>query len=82
MKSGIAHKSMIIRKIELDKKDPYTVAKETNHSMLAVDRYINRVRICHQDGKDVNFISLATGLNKYVVDEYIEILNLCQDNAW
>ena len=66
MGSCISHKSIIIRKIEVDKKDPYTVAKETNHSMLAVDRYIkdfNRVRICHQDGKDVSFISLATGLN-------------------
>ena len=84
MGSCISHKSMIIRKIEVDKKDPYAVAKETNHSMLSVDRYIkdfSRVRICHQDGKDVNFISLATGLNKYVIDEYIKILNLCQDNA-
>ncbi len=84
MGSCISHKSMIIRKIEVDKKDPYAVAKETNHSMLSVDRYIkdfSRVRICHQDGKDVNFISLATGLNKYVIDEYITILNLCQNNA-
>jgi hypothetical protein len=84
MGSCISHKSMIIRKIEVDKKDPYAVAKETNHSMLSVDRYIkdfSRVRICHQDGKDVNFISLATGLNKYVIDEYIKILNLCQNNA-
>jgi len=84
MGSCISHKSMIIKKIEVDKKDPYAVAKETNHSMLSVDRYIkdfSRVRICHQDGKDVNFISLATGLNKYVIDEYIKILNLCQNNA-
>lgn len=34
---------MIIRKIQVDKKDPYTVAKETNHSILAVDRYILRI---------------------------------------
>jgi hypothetical protein len=75
---------MTIRKIQVDKKDPYTVAKETNHSMLAVDRYIkdfNRVRLCHQDGKDDNFISLATGLNKYVVNEYIKIFEICQNNA-
>ena len=75
---------MIIRKIQVDKKDPYTVAKETNHSMLAVDRYIkdfNRVRLCHQDGKDDDFISLATGLNKNVVNEYIKILEICQNNA-
>ncbi len=84
MGSCISHKSMIIRKIQVDKKDPYTVAKETNHSMLAVDRYIkdfNRVRLCYQDGKDDNFISLTTGLNKYVVNEYIKILEICQNNV-
>jgi hypothetical protein len=51
----------------------YTVAKETNHSMLAVDRYIkdfNWMRLCNQDGKDEEFISLATGLNKFVFNEY------------
>lgn len=84
MGSCISHKTMIIKKIEIDKKDPYTVAKETNHSMSAVDRYIkdfNRVRICHEDGKDTNFISLATGLNKYVVNEYIKLLENFQNNA-
>lgn len=77
MGSCISHKAMIIRKIEVDKKDPYTVAKETNHSMLAVDRYLkdfSRVRMCYDDGKDICFISRATGLNKYVVSEYVEII--------
>lgn len=53
------------------------VAQETNHSIWAVDRYIkdfNRVRLCHQDGKDREFISLATGLNKIVVNEYLKII--------
>ena len=77
MGSCISHKSMIIKKIEIDKKDPLLVAKETNHSLWAVDRYLkdfNRVRLCRQDGKDSEFISLATGLNKSVVNEYIEII--------
>jgi hypothetical protein len=42
-----------------------------------VDRYIkdfNRVRVCYQDGKDKQFISLATGLNKSVVCEYIQLI--------
>ena len=84
MGSCISHKSMIVKKIAIDKKDPYTVAKETKHSMLAVDRYIkdfNRVRICYEDGKDNDFISLATGLNKYVVNEYIKIVENCQNNT-
>ena len=84
MGSCISHKSMIVNKIVIDKKDPYTVAKETKHSMLAVDRYIkdfNRVRICYEDGKDNDFISLATGLNKYVVNEYIKIVENCQNST-
>jgi len=77
MGSCVSHKSMIIKKVEVDKKDPLIVAKETNHSMWAVDRYLkdfNRVRLCHQDGKDSEFISLATGLNKLVVNEYVKII--------
>ena len=77
MGSCVSHKSMIIKKVEIDKKDPLTVAQETNHSPWAVDRYIkdfNRVRVCYQDGKDKQFISLATGLNKSVVCEYIQLI--------
>jgi hypothetical protein len=77
MGSCISHKTAIIKKIKIDKKDPYTVAKETNHSMGAVDRYLkdfNRVCLCYEDGKDSDFISLATGLNKYVVNQYVDII--------
>ena len=67
----------IIKKVEIDKKDPLVVAQETNHSVGAVDRYIKdfkRVRLCYQEGKDTEFISLATGLNKTVVNEYLKII--------
>lgn len=77
MGSCITHKSTIVRKITIDKKDPLVVARETNHSIGAVDRYIkdfNRVRLCYQDGKDQEFISLATGLNKFVVNEYVKLI--------
>ena len=77
MGSCITHKSTIVRKITIDKKDPLVVAQETNHSIGAVDRYIkdfNRVRLCYQDGKDQAFISLATGLNKFVVNEYVKLI--------
>jgi hypothetical protein len=30
--------------------------------------------MCYQDGKDTEFISLATGLNKLVVNEYLKII--------
>lgn len=77
MGSCISHKAIIIKKVEVDKKDPLRVAKETHHSVWAVDRYLkdfNRVRLCYQDGKDAEFISLATGLNKLVVNEYLKII--------
>jgi len=77
MGSCVTHKSTIVRKITIDKKDPLVVAQETNHSIGAVDRYIkdfNRVRLCYQDGKDQDFISLATGLNKFVVNEYVKLI--------
>ena len=77
MGSCVTHKATIVRKITIDKKDPLVVAQETNHSIGAVDRYIkdfNRVRLCYQDGKDQEFISLATGLNKFVVNEYVKLI--------
>ena len=83
MGSCVSHKSMIVRKVAVDKKDPLNVARETNHSQWAVDRYLkdfNRVRLCHQDGKDSEFISLATGLNKSVVKEYVNIIENSLNN--
>lgn len=77
MGSCVTHKSTIIKKITIDKKDPLVVAQETNHSIGAVDRYIkdfNRVLLCYQDGKNQEFISLATGLNKFVINEYIKLI--------
>ena len=77
MGSCVSHKFIIIKKITIDKKDPLVVARETNHSIRAVDRYMkdfNRVRVCYQDGKDEQFISLATGLNKSVVNQYVKLI--------
>ena len=75
--SCISHKTMIIKKTIVDKKDPYIVAQETNHSMQAVDRYLKdyyRVKYCFDDNKDIDFTSKATGLMKFVIKEYFEII--------
>ena len=69
--------AMWITLIVVDRKDPLEVAQKTNHSIRAVDRYMkdfNRVRLCHEDGKNPEFISLATGLNRTVVKEYLQII--------
>ena len=46
--------------------------------MLAVDRYLKdfyRVKYCYDDGKDFDFTSKATGLNKFVVKQYFDLLD-------
>lgn len=78
MGTCISHKNIIIKKIIVDKKDPYTVAKETNHSMFAVDRYLRdyrRVEHCYRDAKDIEFTVAATGLSEYLVKQYWSILD-------
>ena len=77
MGSCISHKAAIIRKIIVEKKDPLTVARETNHTMHAVDRYLKdfyRVQYCYNDNKNEDFTAKATGLNKFVIKQYFEIL--------
>lgn len=78
MGTCISHKKIITKKIVVDKKDPLKVARETKHSMQAVDRYLKdfyRVQYCFNENKDVEFTSKATGLTKKLVNEYFEILD-------
>ncbi len=80
----VSHKKIIIKKIIMDKKDPFVVAKETKHSMIAVDRYLKdfrRVEHCFINGKDIHFTSTATGLNKFVIKQYWEILQNLENNS-
>jgi hypothetical protein len=83
MGSCISHKRMILEKILSEKKDPTTVAAETKHSLAAVERYLTdyrRVEMCYNQNPDPSFISLATGLAKFVVASYIEIINELKQN--
>jgi hypothetical protein len=77
MGSCISHKNIIIKKIIIDKKDPYTVAKETMHSMYAVDRYLKdyrRVEYCYKNGNNIQFTINVTGMSKSLVRQYWSIL--------
>lgn len=52
------------------------IKKITNHSEEAIDRYIRdfeKVRLLR--GKDVDYIHKATGMGKWLVKKYLEILN-------
>jgi len=76
--SCVSHKTIIIRKALLEKKDPRTVALETRHSQKAVDRYLkdfHRVRTCYQHNPDLQFIGQVTGLAPFLVKEYVSIIH-------
>ena len=78
MGSCVSHKTTIIRKTILQKKDPAQVARESNHSQRAVDRYLKdyqRVKTLYKLNHDVEFIHLATQIAKHVIVQYIQILH-------
>ncbi len=78
MGSCLTHKYQIIYKCVVEKKNPVVVAKETNHTVMAVDHYLkdfNRVKTLFLDNKDENYIHLVTNLSLRLTKEYISIIN-------
>lgn len=78
MGTCITHKYQIVYKYVVEKKDPILISRETNHTLKAVDSYLkdyNRVKLIHFDGKNPEFIKMATGLPLHVIRQYLEIIN-------
>ena len=78
MGSTLTHKRMIVYKHVVEKKDPSIVARETNHSQLAVDKYLkdyNRVKTLVNDKKNIDFIHQTTNIARPVIKQYIQIIN-------
>jgi len=78
MGSCISHKTTIIRKVVVEKKDPADVARECNHSQGAVDYYLKdfyRVKTAYKQNQDNDYVHIVTGIAKHVVKEYIEMIN-------
>ena len=78
MGTTLTHKRIIIYKHVVEKKDPSIVARETNHSQPAVDKYLkdfNRVKTLANDDKDLNFIHHTTNISKPVIKQYLQIIN-------
>ena len=78
MGSCITHKYQIIYKCVVEKKDPIIAAKETYHTVMAVDRYLkdfNRVKTLYLDDKDENYIHLVTKLSLNLIAQYVNIIN-------
>ena len=79
----ISHKTTIIRKVDYEGKDPRRVSDETKHTQQAVDRYLKdfyRVQTCYQYNPDINFITRTTGLSKYLVNQYVDIMQKNEKN--
>ena len=77
MGSCISHKTAIVRKVVLEKKDPADVARECNHSQRAVDHYLkdyHRVKTLHQRNENIDYIHMVTGMAKHVVKQYLELI--------
>jgi len=78
MGTTLTHKRIIVYKHVVEKKDPSIVARETNHSQLAVDKYLkdfNRVKTLVNDNKDINFIHHTTNIARPVIKQYLQIIN-------
>lgn len=78
MGSCITHKYQIIYKYVVEKKDPMTITRETNHTIHAVDNYLrdfNRVKTLYLDGKDEDYIHIVTKLSLSLIAQYVNIIN-------
>lgn len=78
MGSCMTHKYQIIYKCVVEKKDPVVAAKETNHSIRAVEHYLkdfNRVKTLYLDDKDEDYIHLVTSLSLKLIAQYVSIIN-------
>ena len=78
MGTTLTHKRIIIYKHVVEKKDPAIVARETNHSQPAVDKYLkdfNRVKTLVNDKKDIDFIHHTTNMSRQVIKQYLQIIN-------
>jgi len=78
MGTTLTHKRIIIYKHVVEKKDPSIVARETNHSQPAVDKYLkdfNRVKTLVNDNKDIEFIHHTTNMSRPLIKQYLQIIN-------
>jgi len=78
MGSGLSHKAVIIHKVMVEKKDPADVARETNHSQRAVDRYLidyQRVKTAYSHKSDIGYVHLVTNLSKHLIKQYVEVMH-------
>jgi hypothetical protein len=73
--SGLTHKAIICRK-HVEGKTSDQIARETHHSLAAVDRYLadfDRVRQCRQLGMSLEQIAFTLNHSRHLVQQYLEL---------
>lgn len=74
--TGVTHKSVICWKRYGEGKEPDLIARETYHSLEAVDRYLSqfdRVRHCRELGMTIERIAFTLNCTQRLVEEYVVI---------
>ena len=74
--TGLTHKRIICWKRYAQGKSPDMVAKETYHTLEAVDRYLgqfDRVRHCRQQGFSAEKTAFTLNCSLGLVNEYLAI---------
>jgi DNA-binding CsgD family transcriptional regulator len=82
--TGLTHKRIICWKRYAEGKDSQTVARETYHSIEAVDRYIgqyDRVRHCRLKGLTPEQTAHILGCSLALVKEYLAIDDLLKNDG-
>jgi hypothetical protein len=77
--SGLTHKRIICWKRYAEGKSQDQIARETRHSLEAVDRYLgqfDRVRHCRQQGLSPAETAFALGCSLALVNQYFDIDDL------
>jgi hypothetical protein len=73
---GLSHKWIICYKRYVEGKSPDVIARETYHSLEAVDRYLgqfDRVRHCYRQGLSVNETAQILNCSPWLVEVYRQL---------
>jgi hypothetical protein len=82
--SGLTHKGIICRKRHLEGKEPDQIARETQHSLEAVDYYLgqfDRVRACLQLGMTSSQTAHILQCGQKLVEQYVDLCHQIEDDS-
>ena len=81
----LTHKKIIIHKLFIEQKTVQQTARETYHSLPAIQRYISafkQVLLCRQKGMNTDEIAFATKKSARLVREYEKIIDEYADKSY